>query len=91
MLVKVVVKPNSKKGPLVEVASSDNADGAYAKGGNESGDRDLVVYVREKAHGGAANAAVVKLLADYYGVAKSQVELVRGARSREKSFEIIGR
>lgn len=37
---------------------------------------------------GKANAAVVKLLARALGVAKSRLELVRGAGSRDKLFRL---
>jgi uncharacterized protein len=51
----------------------------------------LVLRVRERAVEGKANEACVRALATAYGVAPSAVELVRGARSRRKSFEIKGR
>lgn len=37
---------------------------------------------------GAANAAIVKFIADVLGVRKSQVELVSGEKSREKTVKI---
>jgi len=39
---------------------------------------------------GAANAAVVKFIADSLGVRKNQVELVSGERSREKTVKVTG-
>ncbi|MCX6344502.1 MAG: DUF167 domain-containing protein [Armatimonadetes bacterium] len=39
---------------------------------------------------GAANSAIVKFIADALGVRKSQVELVSGEKSREKSVRIEG-
>ena len=71
--VVVRVKPGSKKGPLVETG----ADG------------ELTIYVREQAVDGKANAAVVRLLADYLGVPRSRIELASGATSRTKRFRII--
>jgi len=50
----------------------------------------IVVRVRERAIDGAANAACIRALATAYGVAPSAVELVRGARSRQKRFAIAG-
>jgi uncharacterized protein len=70
--VVVRVKPGSKKGPLVVTG----ADG------------ELTIYVREQAVDGKANAAVVKLLADYLGVPRSRIELASGATSRTKRFRI---
>jgi hypothetical protein len=74
MIVSVLVKPGSKKGPLVEAAPS--FDG-------------LIVYLREKAHDGEANEALVRVLADYYHVAKSCVSIRRGQKSHQKMVEII--
>lgn len=69
----VTVKPGSKKGPLVEVNEDDQ----------------LTLYVRERALEGKANEAVIKLLAKHFGVAKSQVKIIRGHSSRVK-FVCIG-
>ena len=50
----------------------------------------LVLRVRERALEGAANEACIRALAQTLGVAPSGVRLLRGARSREKLFEIDG-
>lgn len=50
----------------------------------------IVVRVRERAIGGAANAACIAALATYLGVPPSAVRLVRGARSRHKLVDIAG-
>lgn len=52
-------------------------------------DGGLIVYLHARAHDGEANAALVKILADYYGVSKSQVEIIRGQKSHQKVVEII--
>ncbi|MFG1934273.1 DUF167 domain-containing protein [Mycobacterium sp. NPDC048908] len=70
--VVVRVKPGSKKGPLVETGF----------------DGELTIYVREQAVEGKANAAVVKLLAEHFGVPRSRVELASGATSRIKRFRV---
>ena len=70
--VTVRVKAGSKKGPLVE----------------ETENGELVVYVREPAVEGKANEAVIKLLAEYFNVAKTSVQLVSGYKSKTKRFEI---
>ncbi|BBZ04100.1 UPF0235 protein [Mycolicibacterium chitae] len=49
---------------------------------------ELTVYVRERAIEGQANAAVIRLLAEHFGVPRSRVELVSGATSRVKRFRI---
>lgn len=73
MRYAITVKPGSKKGPLIEVAD----DGA------------LTVFVRERAVDGAANAGVIKAIADHFDVPKSHVAIVRGHTSRSKLVEIV--
>lgn len=73
MIVKVLVKPGYKNGPLVDVISLD----------------EIVVYLREKPHDGEANEALVKMLADYYDVAKSCIVIKRGQKSHQKLVEVI--
>ncbi len=46
------------------------------------------VRVTAAPEGGAANRAVIALLADALGVAPSRLELVRGATSRDKLFRV---
>ena len=46
------------------------------------------VYVTTVPEGGKANAAVQKLLAKALGMAKSQLTLVRGQTSRDKTFKV---
>lgn len=72
MKISVFVKPNSKKGDLVEVVPEG-----------------LIVFLRAKAVDGAANQALIKVLAEHFGVAKSCVTIVAGQRSRHKIVEII--
>ncbi len=48
----------------------------------------LTVYLREKPVDGAANAALIKLLANHFTVAKSCVMIKSGARGRKKLIEI---
>lgn len=71
-IVVVTVKPGSRKGPLVEVG----ADGS------------LTVYVRERATEGKATEAAARLLAAHLGVPPSRVELIAGATSRIKRFQV---
>ncbi|MEO8816515.1 MAG: DUF167 family protein [Mycobacterium sp.] len=70
--VVVKVKPGNRKGPLVE----SDVDGS------------LTVYVREPAIDGTANRAVLKLLAQHFGVPSSHVALASGATARVKRFRI---
>lgn len=72
-ILTVVVKPGSRKGPLVE----------------EGPDGTLLVYVREPAIEGRATKAAGEALAKHLGVAKSRVVLAAGATSRHKRFRVL--
>lgn len=54
----------------------------------EKADGVLRVRVTAAPEGGAANRAVLALLAEALGVARSRIVLVRGAASRDKLFRI---
>jgi uncharacterized protein YggU (UPF0235/DUF167 family) len=51
-------------------------------------DGRLLVKVRAKPQDGAANEAVLSLLADALGIATSRLRMLRGATSREKLVRI---
>ncbi len=94
MIYSVTVKPGSKKGPLVvetpAAASGNFSNGATTIQANNSAVAShLTVYLREKPVDGAANAALIKLLAEYFCVAKSCVVIKCGASSRHKLIEIL--
>lgn len=44
----------------------------------------LIVYLRAKPHDGEANTALIKLLAKYYNVSKTSIQISSGAKSRNK-------
>jgi uncharacterized protein len=71
-IYRVLVKPGSKKGPLIE----------------QGEDGQIVVYVRERAIDGSANQAVAKLLAGYLEVPKSSVSIKRGLASKHKIIQV---
>ena len=48
----------------------------------------LRVYTNAAPTDGAANAAVIKMLAKYYDVPKSSISIVRGTTSHDKVIEI---
>ena len=54
----------------------------------EESDSGLTVYLRAKAIDGAANAELVQVLAQYFGVAKTRVVIKRGANSRHKIVNV---
>lgn len=47
------------------------------------------VHVNKPALEGRANKAVVEMLAEYFGVGKSQVDIVAGHKSKRKVVEVI--
>jgi len=67
-----MIKPNSKKGPLVET----QIDGS------------IIVYVREIAADNKANEALIKILAKHFNVPKSNISIIRGHTSRHKLVEL---
>ena len=75
MKIRCKIKPNSKKGNLIKRSQDEN--GAF-----------FDIFIREPAIEGKANLAVIKLLAEEFGVSKSKVSLKTGAKSRFKIFEI---
>lgn len=56
----------------------------------EDGDPWVRVKVTAIPEDGAANAAVLEVLAEVLGIAKSQIKLVRGQTARLKQFEVSG-
>jgi len=48
----------------------------------------LTVKVRAKPHDGAANEAVLALLAEALGIATSRLRLLRGATGRDKLIQL---
>ena len=52
-------------------------------------DGTVRVHITAAPVDGAANDAVVKLLARHFDVAKSQIKIVRGGAARDKVVEII--
>ena len=46
------------------------------------------VHITAAPVDGAANVAVIKMMAEYFDVPKSQIKIVRGETSRDKIIEI---
>ena len=49
----------------------------------------FAVKVKEPAREGRANQAVIKLLAEHFGVPKSQVRILSGLTSKNKVIEVV--
>lgn len=88
MVYSIIVKPGSKKGPLVIKSSAAASSESEASALTNSA-AELTVYLREKPVDGAANTALIKLLAAHFHVAKSCVVIKSGAASRHKLVEIL--
>lgn len=54
----------------------------------KTGDNQFSVRVKAKPQKGEANQAVIEILAEYFGIAKSRIALQRGATSKQKIFGI---
>ena len=48
----------------------------------------FIVKVKEPTKEGKANQAVIKLLAEHFGVPRSQVSILSGFKSRNKVIEV---
>jgi hypothetical protein len=54
---------------------------------SQDGD-SFVVKVKEPPKEGRANQAVIKLLAQHFGVPQSQIRIISGFKSRNKVIEV---
>jgi len=50
----------------------------------------FALKVKDLPKEGKANEAVIRLLADHFGVARSQVRILSGFKSRNKVVEVAG-
>jgi hypothetical protein len=71
---------------LIRVHVTPNAKEA---GVVKVGEADFEVRVDEVAMGGRANKRLLEILSEHFGVPKSRISIVRGARSRDKVLEIV--
>ena len=67
----------------VRVTPKASRNAVVAEGGA------IRVYVTVVPESGKANAAVIRLLAKSLGVAKSRLDLMRGATARDKVFRVL--
>ena len=49
---------------------------------------EILVRTRKRAHDGEANVAVIEMIAKHFKIGKTQVEIIRGAKSKQKVIEI---
>ena len=72
MRISVRVKPGTKGATRLE----KQEDGSF------------VAFLHARAHDGEANEALLELLSDEFRVPKTQIEIVAGAKSRDKIIEL---
>ena len=82
-----------KKGALAHLATPGaeitvRVTPRAARNAVEEGPEGLRVSVTTVPEDGKANKAVIKLLAEALGLAKSRLTLVRGATARDKVFRL---
>lgn len=77
MNIDIKVIPGAKKNVVKQV--NDMWEGEAWK-----------AYVSAPAVDGKANKALIALLADYFKVRKSEVEIIKGLKSRHKTISIRG-
>ena len=53
----------------------------------ETGENELMVYLRAKPHDGEANAALIKAVSKHFKVPKTTITITRGAKSHKKCIE----
>lgn len=75
MKIKVKAIANAKKN-IISLEKDGNGHNVYK------------VKISAKAKDGEANEAIIEALAKYFAVKKSSVNLISGAKSRDKIFEI---
>lgn len=87
-----MVCEQTKQGILLRVRLTPNSSCCYIGGVWESAEKVnwLKVGVTEVPEKGKANAALIKLLAKKFGVAKSAIDLVSGDTDRCKKLIISG-
>jgi uncharacterized protein YggU (UPF0235/DUF167 family) len=91
-----VAKPKAEFPPADSIRDLADAEGRLAvrvtpgarTEGIEIANGRLLVKVRAKPQDGAANEAVLALLAQALGVAASRLRMLRGATGREKLIQI---
>jgi len=55
----------------------------------EKDDGNFQVWLRSKPIGNEANIALIKIIAEHFGVQKSCVRIVSGLKNRHKILEVI--
>lgn len=81
---------DSKNGIILALKVTPNAKKPVFPAGYDEWRKAVEIRVKALPEKGEANAEVVELVARFFGMAESAVSIVGGAKSREKSVEILG-
>jgi uncharacterized protein YggU (UPF0235/DUF167 family) len=84
--MKIFVK--AKAGAKEEKVEAPAVKLWQEEGGKSEEKEWFKVSVKERAVQGRANIAIAKALAEYFKVSNSQVRLISGHTSKQKTFEI---
>lgn len=52
------------------------------------GENNFIISIKEAPIEGKANKAIIKSLAEYFNIKKSNIEIIRGHKSKEKTIKI---
>ncbi|MBA8667433.1 DUF167 domain-containing protein [Holosporaceae bacterium 'Namur'] len=75
--INVKVSPQSRNDEVLEFLQ--DMDNRYS----------MKVRVKAPPQGGEANEAIIKLLSKYFDLAKSNIEIILGAASKQKVIRIV--
>ena len=68
---------------LIKVKANSKTEGITQEG------NVFIVRVSEPPREGKANQAVIKLLAQQFGISKSKIKIINGFKSRNKLVELL--
>ena len=70
------------------MSQQPDADQEFLEAIRRVDEANYIVYIKEPPKDGRANAALVKLLAEYFDISPSLVEIISGYMARVKVIEI---
>lgn len=73
MKITVFVKPNSKKGPLLEKQPTDDS---------------YIAYINESPIENKVNDRLIKIISKQFKVPKTKIKIAKGQKSKHKIIEI---
>jgi len=89
MKIFVQVKAGAKVEKIEEILLTPPAESGHLPSNEGRKIKNYKVWVKAPAKENKANEAVVKVLAKYFGTAKSNVNILSGLKSKKKIVEVI--